>query len=82
MQVDNNIDILIDREGSTLKGMLDMGNLYNDLCDSLKKDIDLITIQTLKQKNTKKRLPYFIENIESERIQIPTDCRPTMYINI
>ena len=82
MQVDNNIDILIDREGSTLKGMLDMGNLYNDLCDSLKKDIDLITIQTLKQKNTKKRLPYFIENIEFERIQIPTDCRPTMYINI
>lgn len=66
----SDIDILIDREGSTLKGMLDMGNLYNDLCNSLKKEIDLITIQTLKQKSTKKRLPYFIENIESERIQI------------
>ncbi len=66
----SDIDILIDREGSTLKGMLDMGNLYNDLCETLKKEIDLITIQTLKQKSTKKRLPYFIENIESEKIQI------------
>ena len=47
-----------------------MSNLYNDLCESLKKDIDLITIQTLKLGNTKKRLSYFIENIESERIQI------------
>lgn len=55
----SDIDILIDREGSTLKGMLDMGNLYNDLCETLKKEIDLITIQTLKQKSTKKTSPLF-----------------------
>ena len=66
----SDIDILIDRQGSTIRGMFDMGGLYNELSQSLGKDIDLVTLQTLKQKSTISRTPYFIKNIEAEGIKI------------
>ena len=66
----SDIDILIDRQGSTIRGMFDMGGLYNELSQSLGKSIDLVTLQTLKQKSTILRTPYFIENVEAEGIKI------------
>ncbi len=67
---DSDVDILVDRTGSTIKGMFDMGNLYNDLCDSIGKKIDLVTTHTLAQQSTKNRIPHFVENLHEERVQI------------
>ena len=46
----SDVDILIDRKGSTIKGGFDMGGLYEDLRSSVGKKIDLVTLQTLEQK--------------------------------
>ena len=67
---DSDIDLLIDRTGSNIRGMLDMGNLYNELCASYGKEIDLITTHTLEQHSTKSRIPSFVENLQTERIRI------------
>ncbi len=66
----SDVDILIDRTGSKIKGMFDMGALYNDLCREIGKEIDLVTTQTLEQKNTLKRTPWFVENVKAEMRQI------------
>ncbi len=66
----SDVDILIDRTGSTIHGMFDMGGLYNDLRDCLGKEVDLVTSHTLEQKSTALRTPRFAENIVSERIKI------------
>ena len=67
---ESDIDLLIDRSGSKLRGMFDMGSLYNELCTSCGKEIDLITTNTLEQISTKERIPLFVENLQNERIQI------------
>lgn len=67
---ESDVDILVDRTGSNIKGMFDMGNLYNDLCDCIGKEIDLVTTQTLAQQSTQSRIPYFAQNLHEERIQI------------
>ena len=69
-KADSDIDLLIDRTGSKIKGMFDMGSLYQDLCESIGREIDLITTHTLEQQNTRNRIPRFVENLEAERIQI------------
>ncbi len=66
----SDVDILIDRTGSSIKSMFDMGGLYNDLCESVGKEIDLVTTQTLEQKSTLNRTPQFVENLIAERIKI------------
>ena len=67
---DSDVDLLIDRTGSSVKGMFDMGNLYHDLQESIGQDIDLVTTQMLGQKSTQVRIPAFIEAVQSERVQI------------
>lgn len=67
---ESDIDILVDRTGSIIKGMFDMGNLYNDLRESVGKEIDLVTTHTLNQHSTRKRIPMFVENLQEERIQV------------
>ena len=67
---DSDIDILIDRTDSKIRSIFDMGGLYSDLQESIGKEIDLITSQTLEQASTRKRMPLFIENLYSERVKI------------
>ena len=67
---ESDIDILIDRTGSTIKGLFDMGNLYHDLRESIGREIDLVTTHTLEQKSTRNRTPAFVEALQKERIQI------------
>ena len=67
---DSDVDLLIDRTGSTVRGMFDMGGLYNDLTDCLGKPIDLVTTQTLEQTSTRTRTPQFVENLYRERLII------------
>lgn len=66
----SDVDILIDRSGSKIKGMFDMGALYEDLSASIGKEIDIVTTQTLEQQSTRRRVPYFVTNIEAERVRI------------
>ena len=37
---------MVDRSGSTIRGMFDMGALYEDLRQSIGKEVDLIITQT------------------------------------
>ena len=66
----SDVDIMIDREGSAIRGMFDMGGLYTDLCESLEKDVDLITVQTLKQSSTVERTPWFVDNVRREMVKL------------
>lgn len=66
----SDVDILIDREGSSIRGMFDMGGLYEELRKSIGKDIDLVTLQTLEQKNTLERTPQFVENLRKEMVRL------------
>ena len=67
---DSDVDILIDRTGSKIKGMFDMGGLYCDLRASIGKEIDLVTTQTLEQSSTRQRTPQFVDNLYAERVKI------------
>lgn len=66
----SDVDILIDREGSAIRGMFDMGVLYIELRESIGKEIDLVTIQTLRQKSTKNRTPWFVDNLEKDMVKL------------
>lgn len=67
---DSDVDLLIDREGSAIRGMLDMGMLYNELRESIGKEIDLVTVQTLAQSSTQKRAPALVRSLRDEGVQI------------
>lgn len=67
---DSDVDIMIDRAGSNIRGLFDMGGLYDDLRRSIGKEIDLVTTQTLEQSSTRQRTPLFVENLYSERVKI------------
>ena len=66
----SDVDILIDRTGSKIRGMFEMGGLYEDLRASIGKEVDLVTTQTLEQSSTKRRSPLFTQNIQAERIRL------------
>ena len=66
----SDVDILVDRAGSKIKGMFDMGALYEELSASVGKQIDLVTMQTLEQQSTRERTPLFVSNVEAERVKI------------
>jgi len=66
---DSDVDILIDRKGSKVSGMV-IGGLYNDLSESIGKKIDLVTTCALEQKSTKERTPGFIDNINADKVKI------------
>ena len=65
---DSDVDLLIDRSGSTINSMFDMGGLYNDMEESVGKEIDIITQDTLDQKRTRQRLPGMVAAIADERV--------------
>lgn len=66
----SDVDLLIDRDGSRVRSMLDMGGLYEELRDSIGKEIDLVTTQTLEQASTRQRTPSFVETIKAERVKV------------
>ena len=66
----SDVDILVDKTGTELKGLFAMGGLFNDLSEAVEKPIDLITTGALEQKCTKERTPWLIENLNRERVKI------------
>jgi predicted nucleotidyltransferase len=59
----SDVDILVDKTGTNLVGLLEMGGLYNDLEEALEKSIDLLSTNVLEDKQTKDEIPWFVENI-------------------
>jgi len=67
---DSDVDILIDKSGTTIKGMFAMGGLYNDLFEAVGKPVDLITTGALEQKSTMERTPWIVEKLNREKVKI------------
>jgi len=67
---DSDVDILVDRTGTEIKGLLALGGLYNDLCESVGKKVDMITTYALEDEDAKRRTPWFVEDVKKERMQI------------
>ena len=66
---DSDIDLLIDAEGSGLRGFA-YGGLYQDLEDALEKPIDLITVGSLTQPTHHKSDMQFRETLQRERREV------------
>ena len=66
----SDVDVLINREGSKIVSMFDLGALYNDLNEELGKSLDLITEDSLTQDAVKRRTPWFLENLQKEKVVI------------
>ena len=64
---DSDVDVLIQRRGSKIVTMFDMGGLYNDLDEKLSKSLDLVTLESLEQEDTKQRTPWFVDSLLKER---------------
>ena len=66
---DSDVDIMIKREGSMIKGLL-MGALYEELREGIGKGLDLITEESLEQHDYKNIRSWFYENTINERIKV------------
>lgn len=66
----SDVDVLIEREGSAIKSLFDLGEFYNELNESLGKNIDVVTTDSIDQPDAKRRTPWFLEDIQKERVII------------
>lgn len=66
----SDVDILIDREGSAVRGLFDLGALHSDLAEALLKPVDLVTTDSVAQPETQRRTPWFAKTLEQEKIII------------
>ena len=66
----SDVDILVDKTGTQLRGLFAMGGLFNDLSEAVGKPIDLLTTGGLDEQRTKERTPWMAENIYGERVKI------------
>ena len=46
----SDIDLLIDTEGASVRSLLDLAAIYCDLEEALQKNVDLLTVDSLRQK--------------------------------
>ena len=67
---DSDVDLLIDREGSAIHGIFGMNALLGEFRDALGKNVDLVTVQSLKQESTVRSNSDFIENVMKEKVKI------------
>ena len=67
---DSDVDLLIDRDGSAIHGIFGMNALLDEFRESLGKDVDLVTLQSLRQESTIRNNPDFIENVMKERVKV------------
>ena len=66
----SDVDILIQRKGSKIVSLFDLGSLYNDLDEELGIGLDLITEDSLTQDDVMRRTPWLLENLNRERVAI------------
>lgn len=67
---ESDVDVLIDRAGSTIKSLFDLGALYNDLTESIGKSVDIVTLDALEQPSYKRHDFGFSANLQREQMRI------------
>jgi predicted nucleotidyltransferase len=67
---DSDVDILIDRTGSDIVSLWDIGTLYEDLSECLDREIDLITTDALEEEDVKRRTPQFADKLKREKVRL------------
>ena len=65
---DSDVDVLFDGRGSKVRGLV-LGVLYEELRESLEKNLDLVSENALHQPRARQR-PWFAENVYKERVQV------------
>ena len=63
---DSDVDFLIDKTGSSVRGWI-IGGVYEDLCDSVGKKVDLLTVGSLDENRRQEMYPRLKENVYRER---------------
>lgn len=66
----SDVDLLIDREGSSIHGIFGMNALLGEFKEALGKDVDLVTLQSLRQESTIRNNSAFIESVMNERVKV------------
>jgi len=66
----SDVDVLIDRENSSIRSLFDLGAFYNDLNETLGRPVDVVTIDSLYQPDAQRRAPHFARALEQERVVI------------
>jgi predicted nucleotidyltransferase len=64
------VDILVDKTGTDVWGMFAVGALFVDLEEAIEKPIDLVDTGALEQACTEEWTPWFVENVNKEKIKI------------
>ena len=67
---DSDVDILVDKTGTEIKGLFALGGLYEDLNEQFEKNIDLVTLDMIEQPDVINRTPWFVENLKKERVAL------------
>ena len=67
---DSDIDFLIDRKGSKITDLWELCALCSELEAALGKNIDMITVQQLETESAARRIPYLVESIDRDRVQV------------
>ena len=65
---DSDVDVLFDGRGSRIRGLM-LGTLYEELRESLEKELDLVSENALQQPRARQR-PWFSESVYKERVQV------------
>lgn len=66
----SDIDLIVDTAGTNIKGLFSLGELYCELTDAFRKEIDLITVSSLEQEVLLPSEKFFRENVEKERVSL------------
>jgi hypothetical protein len=66
----SDLDFLVDTTGTSLKTLLSLGALYNDLEEAFQKSIDLITVSALQQEAHLPSEVRFRDTVWKERISL------------
>jgi predicted nucleotidyltransferase len=67
---DSDVDILVDKTGTNVWGLFAVGALIIDLEGTVEKSIDLVDTGALEQATTEEWTPWFVENVNREKIKI------------
>ena len=71
---DSDVDLLIDygdyRKSGANRGMFWIGGLYNDFCNALEKEVDMVTTDSLERQRGTELGGRFVQEVELDRRRI------------
>jgi len=66
----SDIDLIVDTDGTSIKGLFALGELYCEFEEAFQKKIDLLTVSALEQTAVLPSEALFRENIKNERVSL------------